>query len=209
MDRVRQTNQLLSSSAAAVAKQNPKKLGWKGDTWSDRGIEKEEKETAGHRQPAKKRSKALPQMRHSCKSDSQTLAETLPSFLGWRKLCSLTFSLSSLSLWLLSPQALQNPGIKKRRLSPSFLSLPPSLPSCLFPQAKQQCAVFLEAGIESYAEQHQIWPAPSYHCNYAFHCPDTKDDRMCGIGNMFHYVSASFFALMVSEKDWSNRGMLG
>lgn len=42
----------------------------------------------------KKWSKALPQMRHSCKSDSQTLAETLPSFLGWRKLCSLAHSLS-------------------------------------------------------------------------------------------------------------------
>lgn len=27
--------------------------------------------------------------------------------------------------------------------------------------------------------------------NYAFHCPDTKDDRMCGL-NMFHIVSASF-----------------
>lgn len=124
-------------------------------------------------------------MRHSCKSDSQTLAETLPSFLGWRKLCSLTFFLLSLSLRLLSPQALQYPGIKKRGLS-----LPPPR---LFPEAKQQHgAVFVGAGVESYTEQHQIWPAPSYHCNYAFHCPDTKDDRMCGIGPMFHNVSTSF-----------------
>lgn len=30
MDRIRQTNQ-LSSSAVAVAEQNPKKLGWKGE----------------------------------------------------------------------------------------------------------------------------------------------------------------------------------
>ncbi|CAB1452455.1 unnamed protein product [Pleuronectes platessa] len=40
----------------------------------NRGTEeekKEEKETAGHRQPAKKRSEALPQMRHSCKSDRE------------------------------------------------------------------------------------------------------------------------------------------
>lgn len=31
MDRIRQTNQ-LSSSAGAVAEQNPKKLGWKEET---------------------------------------------------------------------------------------------------------------------------------------------------------------------------------
>lgn len=147
---------------------------------------KRRKETAGRRQPAKKkkkkRSEVLPQIRNSCKSDSQTLAETLPSFLGWRKLCSLTFSL--LSLGLLSPQALHNP--KKRRHSPFFPS-----PLACFPEAKQQCgAAFLEAGVEAYAEQHQI--CPSYHCNYAFHCPDTKDDRMCGIEIMFHNVSASF-----------------
>lgn len=84
------------------------------------------KETAGHRQSAKKRSEALPQMRHSCKSDSETLAETLPSFLGWRKHCSLTFFL--LSLRLLSPQALQNPGIKKKHPpNPPPPFLPPSL----------------------------------------------------------------------------------
>lgn len=96
----------------------------------------------------KKRSEALPQMRHSCKSDSETLAETLPSFLGWRKHRSLTFFL--LSLRLLSPQALQNPGIKKK--------LPPN-PPFLHPwltRSKQKCdAFFLEAGVEAYAE-HQI-----------------------------------------------------
>lgn len=63
--------------------------------------DREEKETAGHRTPAKKgrkKSQTLPQMRHSCKSDSQTLEETRPSFLGWRKLCSLTCSLSIYTL---------------------------------------------------------------------------------------------------------------
>lgn len=131
MDRIRQTNQSLRSSAVAVAVQNPNKLGWNRDTW---GTEEEEKETAGHRQSAKKRSEALPQMRHSCKSDSETLAETLPSFLGWRKHCSLTFFL--LSLRLLSPQAPQNPGVKKKHLpNPPFL--PPRLT-----RSKQKCGAF-------------------------------------------------------------------
>ncbi|CAJ1085388.1 Hypothetical predicted protein [Xyrichtys novacula] len=106
-------------------------------------------------------------MRHSCKSDSQTLAETLPSFLGWRKLCSLICFFLSLRL--------QNPGIKKR---PFPLSSP----------SKQHHGSFFS---EAFSE-HQIRPSLSYHCNYAFHCPDTKDDRMCGIGPGFHYVSASF-----------------
>lgn len=163
LDRIRQTNQPLSSSAVAVAEQNPNKVGWgretreatekeeKGDSWSQTACQK------------KKRSEALPQMRHSCKSDSQTLAETLPSFLGWRKLRSLTHTpISLVSLRLLSPQALQNPGIKKRRLyslslSFSLISLPSFRLSLrrFFPEAKKQRgAVFCR--VEAYAEQHQI-----------------------------------------------------
>lgn len=209
LDCIRQTNQPLSCSAVAVAVQNPNKVGWKGDAWNDREREEQRKRKRRKRRQLvtdslpkkKKKERALPQMRHSCKSDSQTLAETLPSFLGWRKLRSLTRFLLSLSLRLLSPQALQNPGIKETPL-PFFLSLPPSLPSPRpFPEAKQQRgAVFVEAGVEAYAEQHQIWPAPSYHCNYAFHCPDTKDDRMCGIGTMFHNVSASFCVTGLRER---------
>ena len=124
LDLIRQTNQPLSSSAVAVAEQNPNKVGWGRETRE--ATEKEEKGDSWSQtvcQKKKKRSEALPQMRHSCKSDSQTLAETLPSFLGWRKLRSLTHTPFSLvSLRLLSPQALQNPGIKKRRLYSLSLS---------------------------------------------------------------------------------------
>lgn len=198
MDHIRQTNQSLSSSAVAVAKQNPKKLGWKGDTWGDRGTEKEEKETAGHRQPAKKKERS-PATNATFFQVRQSDASGNPSFLPGLEEALLTHFLSLVYLWLLSPQALQNPGIKKRRLSPLFSS---SLPSArLFPDAKQQRgAVFLEAGVKAYAEQQQIWPGPSYHCNYAFHCPNTKDDRMCGIRTMFHNVSASFCINSLRER---------
>lgn len=154
----------------------------------------------------------MPQMRLSCKSDSQTLAETLPSFLCWRKLRSTarhpSLPPASLSPRLLSPQALQYPGIKKRGLSlhPSPLPPPPPPPR-LFPEAKQQHgAAFVEAGVESCTERQQILPTPSYHCNYAFHCPDTKDDRMCGIGPVFHSVSTLFLHLTVSEKRLAQQG---
>lgn len=75
-------------------------------------------------------------MRHSCKSDRQTLAETLPSFLGWRELRSLLLS------GPFSPQALQNLGIKKDA-STLFLFLP--FPSRLLPQAIQQHGAFFRA----------------------------------------------------------------
>lgn len=93
----------------------------------------------------------------------------------------------------------------KREASPSILPLPPT--PRLFPEAKQQHgAVFVEAGVESCTERQQIQPTPSYHCNYAFHCPDTKDDRMCGIGPVFHSVSALFLHLTVSEKRLAQQG---
>lgn len=85
-------------------------------------------------------------MRHSCKSDSQTLAETLPSFLGWRKLCVLLLPVS-LTAPSTCPAKL---GIKKRRLLPLLFF-------AFFPEAKQQReVVFSEAGVEAYAEQHRI-----------------------------------------------------
>lgn len=166
----------------------------KGDSWSQTACQKKEQSPATNA--------TFLQVRQSDASGNSSFLSGLEEALLSHFLSLVSISLTALTT---SPAEPRN---EKETPLPLF-SLPPSLPSCLFPQAKQQCAVFLEAGIESYAEQHQIWPAPSYHCNYAFHCPDTKDDRMCGIGNMFHYVSASFFALMVSEKDWSNRGMLG
>lgn len=110
LDRI-QANWVGRQTSEATKEQREKKEG-KGDSWSQTDCQK-------------KRSEALSQMQHSCKSDSQTLAETLPSFLGWRKLCSLTFFLLSPSRRLLSPQALQYPGIKAT-------PLPPSLPLAYF-----------------------------------------------------------------------------
>lgn len=109
----------------------------------------------------KKWSKALPQMRHSCKSDSQTLAETLPSFLGWRKLCSLAHSLSlvSASLTALTQNPAKPRNLKKRDISPS---LPSSSPLSLRPNSSVVLYVglfffflvifflLLEAGVETY-----------------------------------------------------------
>ncbi|KAF3860323.1 hypothetical protein F7725_000578 [Dissostichus mawsoni] len=111
LKRIRRTNQPLSSSAVAVAEQNPNKLGWKGDTWSDR--ETEEKETAGHRQPAKKKERSS--------ATNATFLQVRQSDAGGNS--SFLPGLEEALVFLTTSPI--EPGIKKRRCSPFFLSLLP------------------------------------------------------------------------------------
>lgn len=104
MDRIRQTNQ-LTSSAVAVAKLNPKKLGWKAETWSAEGTErerkKEEKETAGHRQLAKKREQS-PATNATFLQVRQSDASGNSSFLPGLEEALLPHSLSPVSVTALT-----------------------------------------------------------------------------------------------------------
>lgn len=126
--------------AAAGDEQNPKNLGWKREMWSDRGTEKErEMETAGHRQPAKKK-KQSSATNATFLQIRQTLAETHPSFLSRRKLSSVTFFLLYPSLTVLTP----SPAEPRNKEKKEAMSLPsfPSLPSWLFAEPKRQCGAF-------------------------------------------------------------------
>lgn len=119
-------------------KQRKRKKGGKGDSWSQTACQKKERSPATNA--------TFLQVRQSDASGNS-------SFLPGLKEALLTHFLSLVSI---SPTALAtNPGIKKRRLSP--LCSPSLPPPRLFPEAKQQRgAVFVEAGVEAYAEQHQI-----------------------------------------------------